>query len=100
MKLEQHIGKLFMHSAKAVAAGEPADRIFAVTGVDDGHLVAWKHNMTKDGIVFHIGLQKELEYGDSRIFCASAKNGAKPTAKFKLDSFYEPFDYLKMGKRL
>lgn len=88
LKEDTRIGTMWMHTSKAIARGEPAERLFAVVAVDGPHLITWKHSLRPDGNVYHIGRQEVMSRDDPRLFEARSPNGATPTAMFKPDSLY------------
>jgi hypothetical protein len=91
-----NVGKLYVHTPKAIRAGAPSTRVYAVvsTEVDEDGvewLIAWKCKMV-DGKLRHPAFsyyQEPLELTDPRLFVPGYKNGAEPTAAFRLDSFYK-----------
>lgn len=103
------VGSIFMHTPKAVRAEKkmagfasmPATRVLTVCGWDDGlpkrdyevktrpYLVAWKCELTPDGLIQHPAYKKPLSPSDPRLFSPKhGRNGSEPTACFRPDSFY------------
>ena len=78
------------HTEKAIQkAGAPADRIYAVVGIDeDGEFIAWKCIELPNGKLKHPGFDEPLSMDSELIWLESCENGAMPTALFKPDSFY------------
>lgn len=96
------IGTLWKHTPKAVRAGCPADRIYAVVahdivnkGTKDERMMAlaWKCDLFSDNIyVQHPAYMKPVKVVELMKMCVQrARNGAKPTATFTHDSFYQPY---------
>lgn len=95
---------LMCHTPKAIKAGAPADRIFAVTWVEDTEglpngkklpcspvLVAWKCTLLPNGKLDHPAYKHPLDPKNRSLYVLRGRNGSEPTAVFKPDSFYKPW---------
>ncbi len=89
--------RLFMHTAKAVKRGHPADRLFVVvssssySGRAKVEHLAWKVSITSAGLI-HPAYQPykkvSLDNLTAMAKLPKGRNGSEPTALFKEDSFY------------
>lgn len=95
--------ELYVHTAKAIALGEPADRLFLVAYTDDqGYRIAWKCQITKAGID-HPGYKKPMTVGQVESGHGANReypNGSTPTAWFKPDSLYKRIDIITLAGRI
>lgn len=92
---EWMIGTIFKHSPKAVKAGERFDSVFPVVAIvqDQGrsYYLGWKCSILKDGKIKHPAYKRPLSQDDKRLFIKQGRNGSKPTAMFRPDSFYNSY---------
>lgn len=100
--------RFFVHTPKAIRAGEPADRLFVVTSVeiDDGTTAAkgvkwytaWKCIILPNGMVKHPNAQQPMSLSALQKYKPNlSATGAAPTACFKHDSFYRPLEPRILG---
>ena len=84
------VGKLYIHTPKAIKHGAPASRVYAIVETDGEYLIAWKCKW-EGSKLWHPAFPKELlEVTDPRLFVPGEENGPpEPTAAFRLDSFYK-----------
>lgn len=86
--------RFFVHTAKAIKRGEPADRVFLCVGTASGLQLAWKCTLSVVGRV-HPAFDRVLAYSNAdmeRGATPESANGSKPTAMFKIDSMYREVD--------
>ena len=89
--------KLFVHTPKAVKAGEPVDRLFVVSSVKKDRkgvtwYTAWKCTILPNGQVRHPASTKLLSPSEVLRFKPVETQHCTPTAVFKKDSFYQEWN--------
>lgn len=91
METSKPIQKWYRHTEKAVARGEPKDRLFAAIRRNGDYVLAWKHTLMPNGTIRHGGYSGNgacMRADDPRLFSEASPEGGTPTAFFKPDSLY------------
>ncbi len=95
----------YMHTPKAIRAGEPADRLFVVVSTknsDPGYFLAWKCSIDENGLQHPRTMYKSVPLTAEALEDAARMSGdgsgSTPTAYFKPDSFYKRVTLTQMRR--
>jgi hypothetical protein len=93
--MTNYVGKVVMHTTKAIKRGCYADRAYFVVAQDGRWLIAWKVDQDGDGLWEHPGVKgkfatlSKLSRHKGAFFNGRVAWGSDPTASFKMDSLYQ-----------
>jgi hypothetical protein len=97
--------RFFMHTAKAVSAGHPDNRVFVVVHRNSrGEFVAWKMQAMREGVEFTgkstSGIVARSSSDVEDLITRAKSDGSQPTAVFRPDSLYRELTEAQLFRRV